>query len=198
MRVALFVLEQILNIPFRIDSEARTELAVLAGRSMRVVLTHPAQSFDLVFTPDGIQVRPSAGTPNVTIRGSALQLAALMRARPEQTQKVVASGLTMEGDIDAAWAIKRLFENASVDWQEALASALGDVPAQIIARGLRRTYGSLRYAMGRQAANAVVFLQDEERALPRPFEMDEFLAAVDVLRDDVERLGLRVRRLKAH
>jgi ubiquinone biosynthesis protein UbiJ len=104
----------------------------------------------------------------------------------------------MEGDIDAAWAIKRLFENASVDWQEALASALGDVPAQIIARGLRRTYGSLRYAMGRQAANAVVFLQDEERALPRPFEMDEFLAAVDVLRDDVERLGLRVRRLKAH
>ncbi|WP_297362163.1 SCP2 sterol-binding domain-containing protein [Acidiferrobacter sp.] len=198
MRVALFVLEQILNIPFRIDPEARAELAVLAGRSMRVVLTHPAQSFDLVFTPDGIQVRPSAGTPNVTIRGSALQLAALMRARPEQTQKVVASGLTMEGDIDAAWAIKRLFENASVDWQEALASALGDVPAQIIARGLRRTYGSLRYAMGRQAANAVVFLQDEERALPRPFEMDEFLAAVDVLRDDVERLGLRVRRLKAH
>ena len=198
MRVALFVLEQILNIPFRIDPEARAELAVLAGRSMRVVLTHPAQSFDLVFTSDDIQVRPSEGTPNATVRGSALQLATLMRARPEQTQKVAASGLTMEGDIDTAWAIKRLFENASVDWQETLASAMGDVPAQIIARGLRRAYGSLRYAMGRQAANAVVFLQDEERVLLRPFEMDEFLAAVDVLRDDVERLGLRVRRLKAH
>ncbi len=197
MRIALFALEQALNIPFRIDPEARAGLAALAGRSVRVVLTSPAQSLDLAFTPERIQVRPPTGNPDVTVRGSALQLAALMRARPEQTQKVVASGLTMEGDIDTAWAMKRLFENAPVDWQEAFAGTVGDVPAQLVIRGLRRVGESVRYAARRLGANAVAFLQDEERALPRPWEMDEFLTAVDTLRDDVERLGQRVRRLKA-
>ena len=197
VRIALFALEQALNIPFRIDPEARDGLAALAGRSVRVVLTSPAQSFELAFTPERIRVRPPSGTPDGTGRGSAFQLTALMRARPEQTQKVVASGLTMEGDIDTAWAMKRLFENAPVDWQEALASAVGDVPAQLAVRGLRRVGDSLRYAARRLGANTVAFLQDEERALPRPWEMDEFLAAVDTLRDDVERLGQRVRRLKA-
>lgn len=197
MRVALFALEQALNIPFRIDPEARVGLAALAGRSLRVVLSSPAQSLELAFTPERIAVRAPTGTADVTVRGSLLQLAALMRARPEQTQKVVASGLAMEGDIDTAWAVKRLFENAPVDWQEAFASTVGDVPAELLMRGLRGIGGSLRYAARQLGANAVAFLQEEERALPRPWEMDEFLAAVDTLRDDVERLGQRVRRLKA-
>ncbi|WP_298137613.1 SCP2 sterol-binding domain-containing protein [Acidiferrobacter sp.] len=198
VRIALFALEQALNLPFRIDPEARVGLAALAGRSVRVTLTHPAQSFDLVFGAERVSVRAPAGAPDVVVRGSAWQLAALMRARPEQTQQAAASGLSMEGDIDTAWAMKRLFENAPIDWQEALAGAIGDIPAQIVSRGLRRAGDSVRYAAKRLAANAVVFLQDEGRALPRPWEMEEFLAAVDTLRDDVERLGQRVRRLKTH
>ncbi len=197
MRVALFALEQILNAPFRLDPEARAGLAALKGRSVGVALKAPALSFDLAFANDRILVRAPSDACDVTVRGSAAQLLALMRAKPEQTQKIVASGLKMEGDVDTALAMKRLFENAPVDWQEALANVMGDVPAQFVTRGLRSVRGSLQYAATRLAANAVAFLQDEERALPRPWEMDEFLAAVDTLRDDVERLSQRVRRLKA-
>lgn len=198
VRPALLALEQILNAPFRLDPEARAGLSALEGRSVRIVLSTPALSFDLAFAQDRIRVgRPGDGACDVTVRGSALQFAALLRARPEQTQKVVTSGLAIDGNVDTALAMKRLFEGAPVDWEEALAFAIGDVPANVVARGLRRFGGSLRYAAGRFAANAVAFLQDEERALPRPWEMDEFLTAVDTLRDDVERLGQRVRRLKA-
>ncbi|MHB1512212.1 MAG: ubiquinone biosynthesis accessory factor UbiJ [Acidiferrobacter sp.] len=197
MRIALFALEKILNAPFRLDPEARKDMGALEGRAVRVALEAPALSFDLAFTKDRIVVRAPDGSCDVTVRGSAMQLLALVRAKPEQTQKIVASGLKMEGDIDTALAMKRLFENAPVDWQEALANIMGDVPAHFVVRGLRRVGGSLRYAATRLAANGVAFLQDEERALPRPWEMDEFLAAVDTLRDDVERLGQRVRRLKA-
>ena len=197
MRIAFLALEQILNAPFRLDPEARASLSALEGRSVRVALEAPAFSFDLVFTKDRILVRAPAANCDVTVRGSAMQLLALMRAKPEQTQKIVASGLKMEGDVDTALAMKRLFESAPVDWQELLANIMGDVPAHFVTRGLRRVGGSLQYAATRLSANAVAFLQDEERALPRPWEMDEFLAAVDTLRDDVERLGQRVRRLKA-
>ncbi len=197
MRLTLFTLEQILNAPFRLDPEARKAIGALEGRSVRVALETPALSFDLAFTKDRIVVRTPGESCDVTVRGSAMQLLALMRAKPEQTQKIVASGLKMEGDIDTALAMKRLFENAPVDWEEALANIMGDIPAHFVTRGLRRVGGSLQYAATRLAANAVAFLQDEERALPRPWEVDEFLAAVDTLRDDVERLGQRVRRLKA-
>ena len=41
------------------------------------------------------------------------------------------------------------------------------------------------------------YLQEESRYLPQQDEVNKFLAAVDVLRNDVERLDARVKRLQA-
>ncbi|OQW92969.1 MAG: Sterol-binding domain protein, partial [Beggiatoa sp. IS2] len=40
--------------------------------------------------------------------------------------------------------------------------------------------------------------QEESRTLPAPAEMELFLNSVDTLRDDLERLEQRVRRLQKH
>jgi ubiquinone biosynthesis protein UbiJ len=45
------------------------------------------------------------------------------------------------------------------------------------------------------AGNVSEYLQEEGRDLPTPTEVDEFLAGVDQLRDDVERLEARLARL---
>ena len=164
---------------------------------MRIALTAPVIAFDLVFGPDRVQVRPPEGSYSIAIRGSLSQLAALARARPEDTQKVAASGLKMEGEIDVALAVKRFFEAARPDWEEMLARAFGDIAGHQLARSVKGLGRFLTYATNQIAGNAVTFLQDETHSLPRPWEVDQFLSAVDTLRDDAGRLEDRLRRLKA-
>ena len=40
------------------------------------------------------------------------------------------------------------------------------------------------------------YLQEESRDLPSRYEMDRFADEVDVLRDDVDRLAARLKRLR--
>jgi len=188
-------LEQAINLPFRLDSEARGGLAPLQGRIMRIVFTKPSWACDLTFRADRIAVTAPGDRCDVTLKGSVSQFIALMRAKPEQAQEVMASGLRIEGDVECAFAIKRLFERARVDWEEILAGIVGDAPAHFLSRGLRHAKKSVEYAAARLAANAVEFAQGEERILPQPQEVEAFLHDVDSLRDNVDRLAQRVLRL---
>jgi len=191
----LRVLEHLVNVPFRLDEEARAGLAPLAGKVVRVSLSRPVLSFDMVFQKDRITISACAERSDVTIKGALAQFIALMRAKPEQTQKVMASGLSIEGDVDCAFAVKKLFERAALDWEEVLAQALGDAPAHLLSQMFQKTRNALRYGGLRLAHNAVTFAQEEASLLPRPWEVDAFLEAVDRLRDDADRLELRLRRL---
>ncbi|MHB8252966.1 MAG: ubiquinone biosynthesis accessory factor UbiJ [Acidiferrobacter sp.] len=195
MRPFVQALEHAINLPFRLDQEARAGLLPLQGRVMRLSCTKPSQTYDLTFHADHIAVGAPGEHCDVTLTGSVGQFIALMRAKPEQAQQVMAGGLRIEGDIDCAFAIKRLFGRAAIDWEEVLASTVGDIPAHLLSRTFRWARDSARYAATQLATQAVEFAQEEEQILPRPREIDEFLHEVDILRDDVERLSLRVKRL---
>lgn len=197
MTLFLRALESLLNLPFQVDEEARRRLAPLEGKVMRIALTQPSRSFDLKFHSERIAVAPSEGLSDVAVRGSVHQFIALMRARPEQTQKVISSGLRIDGDIDTAFTAKRLFEKAAIDWEELLARAVGDIPSHLLAQAFRSLRGSLTYATSRLAANAVTFVQEEERILPPQGEVEKLLQAIDTLRDDAERLSQRIQQLKS-
>lgn len=197
MTLFLRTIESLLNLPFQLDEEARQQCAPLEGKVMRITLTQPSRSFDLRFHTDRLSVTVPEGLSDVTVRGSVSQFLALMRARPEQTQKVMASGLRIDGDVDTAFAAKRLFEKTSIDWEELLARAIGDVPSHLLSRAFRGLRDSLEYAAARLAANAVTFAQEEDRVLPRPGEVDALLQSIDALRDDAERLSQRIQRLKS-
>lgn len=191
----LQVLQRAINLPFQLDSEARKGLLPLQGQVMRLSFTKPSWTCDLTFHADHIAVGAPGERFDVAVSGTVGQFIALMRARPEQTQEVMASGLRMDGNVECAFAIKRLFEQATVDWEEILSGLVGDIPAHFLARGLERARVSFQYAAGQLAANAVEFAQEEERVLARPREVDTFLHDVDTLRDDVERLAQRIQRL---
>jgi len=54
-----------------------------------------------------------------------------------------------------------------------------------------------RKAGGSLATNVAEYLQEEGRDLPTRTEVEEFLAGVDQLRDDAERLDARLARVEA-
>lgn len=195
MSLLFRIIEHAMNLPLRLQGEAPLTLASLAGRIMRIELTQPTLAFDMQFESDTIRITPPGPRYDVRLRGSLTQFITLMRSPPERTQAIVAQGLTIEGDMDCALAVKRALGTNGFDWEEGLARILGDIPAEIIARGTRKTEVALKSAIRQTAANTVEFLQEEWGTLVRPPEVDSFLHAVDVLRSDVDRLAQRIQRL---
>lgn len=197
MKPLFAVLEQVINLPFKQDQDLRKGLLPLAGRVMRLSFTKPAWTCELGFGEDRVAVGPPGPQFDVALTGTLSQYLALIRAKPEQTQEVMATGLRIEGDTDCAFAIKRLLGQARPDWEEALAGALGDIPAHFVFQGLNRARAAMSYAINQLAANAVEFAQQDARALPRPAELEAFLDEIAVLRDDVARLEQRIQRLRS-
>ncbi len=196
MKPLFAVVEQAVNLPFRQDRDLRKGLAPLAGRVMRLSFTRPSWALDLTFSEERIAVGPLGDHWDVALTGTLAQYIALVRAKPEQTQEVMTGGLRIEGDTECAFAIKRLFGQARIDWEEALAQAIGDIPAHFLFAGLGRARAAVGYAAGQFAANAVEFAQEDAQALPRPADVEAFLHETNVLRDDVERLAQRIQRLR--
>ena len=161
---------------------------------MRVVLTAPALTFDLVFEPERVRVQEPGDACDVKLTGTASAFVALLRADQKDMQSA-AQGIRFEGDIDRALAIRKALAGAKLDWEEVLARAVGDVPGRWLALGIRRFADGLRQAGMRLAHNGTEYLQEERGVLARTEDVEDFLTAVDTLRHDVERLAKRIARL---
>ncbi len=196
MSFILRTLEQGVNLPFQIHPAARDGLAAVSGRSMRVVVTAPVFTFDLVFAADRVHVREPADNCDVQLTGTAGAFAALLRA-DQQNMQAAAQGVRMEGDIDCALAIRKALAGIRLDWEEVLARALGDIPGHWLAVGLTQLTTGFRQAAWRLARNGAEYLQEERAVLARTEDVEGFLGAVDTLRHDVERLSKRIERLEA-
>jgi len=77
-----------------------------------------------------------------------------------------------------------------------LSGFVGDVAAHRlgeIARGVGNWTREARSTMG---ANIREYLQEESRDVPSRYEVDRFATNVSTLRDDVDRLEARIKRLE--
>jgi ubiquinone biosynthesis protein UbiJ len=74
---------------------------------------------------------------------------------------------------------------------------IGDVAARQVANFARGLLDWGRRAGGSLATSVAEYLQEEGRDLPTRTETEEFLADVDRLRDDTERLEARLARLES-
>jgi len=178
-----------------LDPDAAARVERLGDAALEVHVTEPALT--LYAIPDGRHVRIAATTdlpPVARIAGPPASLA--MLATTAGTQALFGGHLRVTGDVQVAKAWKRLFDTLDPDWEEALARAVGDIPAHEagrLARGLA--------AWGRRTADGrrddlVAWLIDEMEFLPAPAEVDRWLDAVDRARADTERLAARVARLE--
>ncbi|MGB5200150.1 MAG: sterol-binding protein, partial [Sedimenticolaceae bacterium] len=83
-----------------------------------------------------------------------------------------------------------------IDWEEQLSRFTGDIAAHEIGRGVRAA--SREGARMRRSSEQILseYLTEEARLLPHRFEVEDFIADVDTLRDDAERLAARIALLE--
>ena len=193
---AYAALEQVLNRAIRLDPETPARLALMHGQVIELQLLGTGLSLFLIPEPQGIQLLSAFdGAPDCTLRGTPLDLAR-MRGSRKSADQLFSGAVAIEGDTQLAHRFGEFLAGLDIDWEEQLAKLTGDLIAHEVgnlARGLL-DWGGRQTRTFEQ--NLQEYLQEELRLLPSRPEVEPFLADIDCLRDDTERLQARIKRLQ--
>lgn len=195
------LLEQFANRILQLDRESLQRLREFEGKVIAIALTRTEGA-----VPD-FYVRPSAeglrflsdhdGVADVTLRGEVPTLLRILIEGANTTPELIAArALEIEGDVDLGRRFQRFLEGLDIDWEEQTASLVGDVVAHKLGNVMRGARAWRRSATQTLSADIAEYLQEESRLLAPAGRVEAFLAAVDVLRADVDRLEARLRKLQ--
>lgn len=185
----------VIDAAIELDGEAGQRIERLGDAVLEVRVTGLGLSLFIVPAGDRLRIEPEHDAEaDARIVGPPASLARL--ATTAGTRVLFGGSVRVEGDVTVAKGYKRLFDTLEPDWEEALARLTGDVPAHETARLVHALVDGLRRAVEGRRQDLRAWLIDELEALPAPAEVEEWLAAVDRLRADADRLAARVARLE--
>lgn len=187
----LLPLESVLNRNILGSSTARGLCKRLAGKTLSVRFT--GLPLGIHFTSNGEQMTldtETAEAASATLTGTPLSLMQLASPKPEAALR--SGAVHIEGDAEIAQTFSELLRHTRPDLEEELSRLIGDVAAHQVGNVARSVLAFGRRATDTFSQNVAEYLQEEGRDLPTRVEADEFVAGVDKLRDDVERLEARL------
>ncbi|MGV6826881.1 MAG: ubiquinone biosynthesis accessory factor UbiJ [bacterium] len=197
--IATAGLEQTIQALLALDPVARQQLAELHGRTIAIALR--GIGLTLYFVPGengNLQLLSTLeGEPDVTISGSPLSLMQATDTENSSTQ-LFAGDMQIEGDTELAHQFSRILGGLDIDWEEHLSRVVGDLAAHRIGLTARQVGETASRGIHQFEDNLAEYVTEEAELLPPRLMADEFLEAVDTLRDDVERLAARIALIQHH
>jgi ubiquinone biosynthesis protein UbiJ len=188
-------LAAMINRQVRAKTPARELCAQLAGKVVAVRMRDTALAMYFVIDEHGVDLRiRSDREPDVAITSSLFALASLAAQGGESALRD--GTVELSGDVYTAQSFQQLLNYGRPDLEEELSAVVGDVAAHGIADFVRGIGRWTREARSTMRQNVSEYLQEESRALPSRYEADRFRTKVNTLRDDVDRLEARIRRLE--
>jgi ubiquinone biosynthesis protein UbiJ len=169
---------------------AREQLVSFPGETVELrAPPFPALRFSI--QEDGSLARAtSEATPSLVITLKADAPAALLRGEEHFMRAVEVSGNAKLAD-----AVMLLVRNLRWDFEEDLSRVVGDVAAHRLSNAARGFAAWQKDAAQRFAEAFADYATEESRLLVRRAELDALAGAAARLRDGVERLEQRIRRL---
>lgn len=188
-------LQATLNRNIGMSTPARKHARELDGR--RVVIHSPDIGLNISFAFEEELVKLSTAAvegADCVIKGSPLTLLRLAGDEPEAAFRDGAAEI--EGDALIGQGFQKFLKFARPDWEEELSRFIGDVAAHQLVRGLKGFMQWGRQSTETMALTAAEYLQEESRDLPSSAEAQHFMADVDTLREEADRLEARLRRIE--
>jgi len=179
------------------DADTFARLSRFKGRIIAFEITDIQQT--IYFFPDqnGIQIMSHYEDEADTVISGTLFAFARMAMSDEQakTRAVFKGDVTIRGDISLGQHFQALFKQLDIDWEEHLSHFTGDVIAHSLGNMARGFLDWGKNSMESLALDSSEFIQYETRDIASTPEVDDFLAQVDQIRNDIERAQARVQRL---
>ncbi|MDR7135616.1 ubiquinone biosynthesis protein UbiJ [Lysobacter niastensis] len=191
-------LEAALNRALALDPDTRDGLRSLDGRRLVLRLASPPLALQIRVAAERLEVGPveEASEPDLSVRST---LGGLLSQLPflRNDDAPPVGKLRIEGDADLARRLQRLAERFDPDWQRPFVQVFGEVVGVQVAGAFAAALRHARGAAGALASNAAEYVTEESRDVVAREELNAFHDDVDALRDDAERLAVRVSRLRA-
>ena len=192
----LAVLENLLNLHLARSSGARTLTASLRGQRLVICTREPQGRFALESVGTSLRLTslatdaPAAVGAEAEITGRPVALLAVALGQPERMLQT--GDVQIRGDAEVLQRYRELLLLLRPDLEEVFAEMIGDAPAHQLGRMARATLDLGRRGLDNTLRNtAEYFAHETGDVLPRA-EAEEFLSAVDRLREDVDRTAARV------
>lgn len=188
-------LQAALNRNIGTSTPAREQARELQGK--RVVIHSPDTGLSVSFEFKEELVQLGTQGPDeadCVIKGSPLSLLRLAGAAPETVFREGAAEI--EGDGLVGQSFQKFLNFARPDLEEELSRIVGDVAAHQLIRGFRGFKEWGRRSSEAMARSTAEYLQEESRDLPSSAEAQHFMAEVDTLREEADRVEARIARLE--
>ena len=190
----LSTLENLLNRGLPRSPRARGLCEELTGRSLAIEIRDIAR-LRVASNGQTLTVAHDEESADVTVSGGPVGLLALAADLLEAAPQL--RGVTVAGDAELAQKFRELARLLRPDPEEELSLIVGDVAAHQLGRLARLAVDFGRRALGTTARNAAEYLAHERADLVSRNEGEQFLRGVDAVREDLDRLSVRIERLSA-
>ena len=187
-------LETAFNQYLELDEHAHQAMTKLHGRIIAIEILGLGSTLYLVPGPQRVQILEAyEGAPDCCISGTPLALARMRDSRA--SDQLFSGAVEISGDTELAHQLSKILSGMEIDWEEQLSRFTGDLIAHWLGNLLRRARAWGVESSTTLGLDIQEYLQEELRLLPGRSEIEEFLNAVDTLRDDAERLQARLDQL---
>lgn len=186
--------EKLINAALEYDPATQRQIAALEGKLLLVESSMPPLKVAIEATSAGIMLHSNwQDSADTTVSGSLLAMLSLAIDNDQQIS-FAGTGISVNGDLDFLIRINNLMRNINVDWEAALATVIGDIPAHILADTLRSSTTVAMDAGRRAKSAAAEIAQEELRATPSATEYQDFTQRVRHLSTEVERAAARINK----
>lgn len=194
-RTALEGAETLINATLTKDPASKQALIKLEGQVLLVESTLPPLTIAIEPTATGIQLHDNwDGNVAVTINGTLIAMAAIA-VNAKESISFSGTGVNVSGNLDTLHQLNKIMGDVDIDWEGALAEIIGDIPAHLIAKGIRNSAVIRKDIVTRASSGLVEVAQEEFNLTPSKNEFEAMIPDIRQLSADADRLAARVRRL---
>jgi|TARA_B110000914_G_scaffold83573_1_gene73652 ubiquinone biosynthesis protein UbiJ len=165
----------------------------LEGKVISMKIRDTEHHLDFIMIENKLQAVNDSDDHDVQITGSLLTFTSLIKNSPEEA---VRDGLlNFQGDIGTGQKFQELMRYAKPDFEEELSRVFGDMAAQNIGKVNSKVSHWVKDSKNILEQNISEYLQEEQKILPSQYEFNKFQVAVNKLRDDVDRIEIKFKKI---
>lgn len=189
-------LETIVNRWLSLDPESSQKREPLNDKRIAIQLTDWQLTYVFDFTDDNVRIDTQTETDcQVTLKGTSF--AFFNMASQERGGDALFKGdIHFEGEVSTAQQFQKFWQSIEVDWEEELSKYTGDIVAHQAGQFVRGAHKQLKHLFSTAQQNVSEYVQEEAEMTPSPIEVEGFYDELDDLKSDVDRLAVRIERLK--
>ena len=195
--VALKKITQMLNKILSSDPFVLQDFAALSGKTLRVRLLKTPGDFLIHFDASGLALSIYQPEDPVTVMIAGAPLSLLRFARTDaQTKMLMDKTVQITGDVDLLMMIKKIQSRLSIDWEGLFAECVGDFAANRIFMLLKRARKKITGQANLLYRDGMDYIHHEIEVLPTRAAVEMLYEEIRALRVDVDRVALRLKKLR--